>query len=144
MATGDRRDPYGAFRFHLEIDSVIVAGFSEVSGLTVETEVEERSEGGVNDQVHTFAKGTKHPRLVLKHGLTDSDALWSWHQEVVAGRIARQSGRILLFDSAGEEKWRWTFEGAFPVKWTGPDLRADSNAVAFETVELVHRGLQKG
>ena len=144
MATGDRRDPYGAFRFHLEIDSVIVAGFSEVSGLTVETEVEERSEGGVNDQVHTFAKGTKHPRLVLKHGLTDSDALWSWHQEVVAGRIARQSGRILLFDSAGEEKWRWTFEGAFPVKWTGPDLRADSNAVTFETVELVHRGLQKG
>jgi phage tail-like protein len=90
MATGDRRDPYGAFRFHLEIDSVIVAGFSEVSGLTVETEVEERSEGGVNDHVHTFAKGTKSPRLVIKHGLTDSDALWRWHQEVAAGRIRRR------------------------------------------------------
>lgn len=144
MATGDRRDPYGAFRFHLEIDSVIVAGFSEVSGLTVETEVEERPEGGVNDHVHTFAKGTKHPRLVLKHGLTDSDTLWNWHQEVVAGRITRQSGRILLFDNAGTEKWRWTFEEAYPVKWAGPDLRGDSNAVAFETVELVHRGMKKG
>jgi phage tail-like protein len=144
MATGDRRDPYGSFRFRLEIDSVIVAGFSEVSGLGVETEVEERGEGGVNDHVHSFAKGTRSPRLILKRGLTDSDALWRWHQEVVAGRIQRQSGRVLLFDSTGNEKWRWNFDGAYPVKWTGPDLRADENAVAFESVELVHRGLGKG
>ncbi len=144
MATGERRDPLGAFRFHLEIDSLIVAGFSEVSGLTVETEVEERAEGGVNDQVHSFAKGTKSPRLVLKRGLTNSDALWRWHQDVVAGRIARRAGRLLLLDTMGAEKWRWTFEGGYPVKWTGPDFRGDGNAVAFETVELVHRGIRKG
>lgn len=143
MATGDRRDPYGVFRFHLEIDSVIVAGFSEVSGLTLETEVEERPEGGVNDHVHAFAKGTKSPRLILKHGITDSDALWRWHQEVVAGRIERQDGRILLLDYKGVEKWHWAFEKAYPVKWIGPDLKADSSAVAFETVELVHRGIKK-
>ena len=144
MATGDRVDPYGAFRFHLEIDSVIVAGFQEVSGLNVETEVEERSEGGLNDQVHTLAKGSKSPRLILKRGLTYSEALWNWHQEVVAGRIKRSSGRILLFDTTGAEIWRWTFEGAYPVKWTGPDLKADSSAVAVEAVELVHRGIHKG
>lgn len=144
MATGERRDPYGAFRFHLEIDAVLVAGFAEVSGLSVETEVEERPEGGVNEQVHTFVKGTKSPRLVLKHGLTDSDALWTWHQEVVAGRIQRRDGRILLFDYAGEERWRWTFEGAYPVKWTGPDFKADTGTLAFESIELAHRGFRKG
>lgn len=144
MATGERRDPYAAFRFHLEIDAVLVAGFSEVSGISVETEVEERPEGGVNDYVHTFIKGSKHPRLTLKHGLTEADTLWRWHQEVVAGRIQRRAGRILVFDSAGAEKWRWTFEGAYPIKWTGPDLRADSSTLAFETVELVHQGIKKG
>jgi phage tail-like protein len=144
MATGDRRDPYGAFRFHLEIDAVLVAGFSEVSGISVETEVEERPEGGVNDYVHTFVKGSKHPRLMLKHGLTDSDTLWRWHQDVVAGRIQRRAGRILVFDSAGAEQWRWTFEGAYPIKWTGPELKADSSTLAFETVELVHQGIKKG
>lgn len=144
MTTGKRTDPYGAFHFHLEIDAVIVAGFSEVSGLAVETEVEERYEGGVNDHVHTFAKASKHPRLLLKRGVGDSDALWRWHQEVVNGRIQRHSGRILLFDNAGVEKWRWTFEGAYPVKWAGPDFRGEGNAVAFEQVELVHRGLKKG
>ena len=144
MATAERRDPYGAFRFRLEIDALIVAGFSDISGLAVETEVEERAEGGVNDQVHSFAKGTKSPRLVLKRGITDSTDLWSWHQDVVGGRIKRRDGRIFLFDLAGAEKWRWTFEGAYPVKWTGPDLKGDGSAVAFETVELVHRGLKKG
>jgi phage tail-like protein len=144
MATGDRRDPYGAFRFHLEIDSVIVAGFSDVSGLSVETDSEEKTEGGVNDHVHTFVKGTKHPRLVLKHGITDSDSLWSWHQDVVGGRIKRQNGRILLFDTTGQEKWRWNFQGAFPLKWIGPDLKAESASVAIESIELVHQGLTKG
>jgi phage tail-like protein len=144
MPTGDRRDPYGAFRFHLEIDSIIVAGFSDVSGLSVETDIEEKPEGGVNDYVQTFVKGTKNPRLVLKHGITDSDALWTWHQDLVAGRIRRLSGRILLFDSTGAERWRWTFDDAYPVKWIGPDLKAGTGAVAVETIELVHRGLKKG
>ncbi len=144
MPTGERRDPYGAFRFQLEIDALIVAGFSEVSGLVVETAVEDRREGGVNDRVHSIIKGTKASRLVLKHGITDSDGLWKWHQNVVDGRVERKSGRILLFDSAGAEKWRWTFDGAFPVKWTGPDLKAGTSAVAFEAVELVHDRLQKG
>lgn len=144
MATGVRNDPYGVFHFHVEIDALVVAGCTEVSGLSVETEVEERVEGGLNEHVHTFVKPSKHPRLTLKRGVTDSDVLWRWHQEVVNGRIKRRSGRILLLNNAGEEKWRWTFEEAYPVKWSGPDLRAEGNAVAFEQIELVHRGLRKG
>jgi phage tail-like protein len=144
MAIGTRHDPYGAFQFHLEVEGIIVAGFAEVSGLRVETEVESYREGGVNEYVHKFAKMTDHPPLVLKRGLTDADALWRWHQDVVAGRIQRRDGRILLFDNAGEEKWRWTFESAYPVKWIGPDFKADSSMVAFETMELVHQGFKKG
>ena len=30
---------------------------------------------------------------------------------------------------------------SFPVKWNGPDLKADGNTVAIESVELVHQGL---
>ena len=35
----------------------------------------------------------------------------------------------------------WSFKEACPVKWTGPHLRASNSAVAFESLELVHRGL---
>ncbi len=37
----------------------------------------------------------------------------------------------------------WDFKEAFPVKWTGPDLRAVSTEVAFESIELAHRGLSR-
>ena len=47
-ATGDRDDPFAAFNFLVEIDGVTTAGFSECSGLTMETDpIEYRT--GVED-----------------------------------------------------------------------------------------------
>ena len=144
MATGNKPDPYRGFRFRIEIDGITVAQFSEISGLQAETETEPYEEGGVNDYVHQLPKRTKYPHLTLKRGITDLDELWRWHQDVVRGTVKRKNGSIVLLDEAGTEKWRWNFVQAYPVKWAGPDLRADNNAVAFETVELVHNGIKKG
>jgi len=47
----------------------------------------------------------------------------------------------VLMDSAGEEKRRWNFQRAYPVKWAGPDMRATASEVAVETLELAHEGL---
>jgi phage tail-like protein len=144
MAVGDRTDPYLSFQFLVEIEGLVVGGFSEVTGLAIEVEVEEYREGGLNEYVHKLAGATRYPNnLVLKHGLSDSDTLWSWHQDVTRGNIRRKNGSILLLDSAGEEQWRWNFVDAYPVRWVGPDLRAGTAEVAIETLELVHRGLSK-
>jgi phage tail-like protein len=144
MAVGDRADPYLSLNFLVEIEGLVVGGFNEVTGLTVEVEIEEYREGGVNTYVHKLAGPARYPNnLVLKHGLTDSDILWNWHQDVASGNILRKNGSIMLLDSAGEEQWRWNFVDAYPVRWVGPDLRAGSAEVAIETLELVHRGLCK-
>jgi len=144
MSNGKRDDPYLSFKFQLEIDDIIVAGFSDVTGLQVEIETEDYREGGVNDFVRKMPKVTKYPSLVLKRGITDSDVLWKWHRDAVDGKIKRKAGRIILYDFQGEEKWRWTFEEAFPVKWSGPDFKADGSTVAVESLELVHHGIKKG
>jgi phage tail-like protein len=144
MAVGDRNDPYLSFNFLVEIEGLVVGGFSEVTGLTIEVEVEEYREGGLNAYMHKLAGPARYPsNLVLKHGLTDSDTLWAWHQDVARGTIQRKNGSIMLLNSAGEEQWRWNFTDAYPVRWVGPDLRAGSAEVAIETLELVHRGLNK-
>ncbi|MBM3235943.1 phage tail protein [Candidatus Poribacteria bacterium] len=143
MATAGRNDPYLSYRFRIEIDGIISGGFAECSGIQAETEYEEYREGGVNDYVHRLPKVTKYPNLTFKRGITDSEKLWDWYQNVVMGKIERKNGAIILLDSEGNEKWRWNFKGAYPVKWTGPDLKADSNAVAFETLELTHTGITK-
>jgi phage tail-like protein len=46
-------------------------------------------------------------------------------------------------NSAGQPQWRWNFRDAYPVRWSGPDLRAASAEVALETLELAHRGMTK-
>ena len=144
MPVAERNDPYLSFRFLVEIQGLIVGGFSEVSGLQAETEIEPITEGGVNDYVHKLPKITKYPNITLKRGITDSDALWNWHQDVVKGIIKRKSGFIILLDCEGNEKWRWSFERAYPVQWTGPELSADGNTVAVESIELAHNGIKKG
>ena len=140
---GVRADPYQAFNFLVEIEGVLAGGFSECSGLQVETEFTDYREGGLNDYVHRFAGPTKYPPLVLKHGLTQIDGLWAWHQDVVQQKITRHNGTIYLLDKKRVPVMWWDFKEALPVKWSGPDLRADSGNVAIESVELTHRGLSR-
>ena len=142
MPVGERKDPYLSFRFLVEIQGLIVGGFSEVSGLQAETEFEEIREGGVNDYVHKLPKITKYPNITLKSGITDSDVLWEWHQDVVNGKFERKTVFIILKDSGGKEKCLWYLIDAYPVKWIGPDLKADSSTVAVETLELAHNGIR--
>jgi phage tail-like protein len=140
---GVRADPYQVFNFLVEIKDILVGGFSECSGLQVETEFFDYREGGQNEFVHRFAGPTKYPPLVLKHGLTQISGLWDWHQDVIQGKIERKNGTIYLLDKQRIPVMWWDFKEAFPVKWTGPELRASSGEVAFESVELTHRGLSR-
>lgn len=139
-----RTDPYLSFRFKIEVQNLVVAGFNEITGLGFETEVETFREGGWNLCERQLPGPTKHPsRLSLKRGVGDVDPLWWWYEEILSGRIERRNISILLLDSAGNEKRRWNFLGACPVKWVGPDMKASTAEVGFETVELVHRGYFK-
>ncbi len=141
---GIRNDPYVRFNFLVEIEGLLVGGFTEVTGLQIETEVQDYREGGLNEYIHKLAGPTRYPsNLILKHGLTDIETLWSWHQDVTQGTIKRRNGTIYLLDNRRLPAMWWDFMEAYPVKWTGPELRADSNTVAVETVELVHKGISK-
>ncbi|MCP5007175.1 MAG: phage tail protein [Planctomycetes bacterium] len=141
MGTGTRQDPYMGFSFQLAIEGITEGGFTEVTGLEATTQVEEVKEGGVNDYVHKLAKETTYGNLTLKRGLADSEALWKWHRNVVAGKIERKIIHIfMLKDYLDETAHQWSFKDAFPVKWSGPSFNAGSNTVAFESIEIAHHG----
>jgi len=138
-----RVDPYQAANFVIEIEGLLAGGFSDCSGLQIEIEMHEYREGGQNEFVHRFAGATKHPLLVLKHGLSPIDGLWGWLQDVAAGNIRRRNGTIYLLNNRQAPIMTWHFREALPLRWSGPDLRASSAAVAFESVELAHRGITR-
>jgi phage tail-like protein len=142
MALDKRRDPYLGFNFLVEIEGLVAGGFREVTGLQAEVEVCDYREGGRNGYIHRLAGPARYPaNLVLKHGMTDDRSLWQWHLDVRRGIIQRRNVSIIMLDSSRSAVQQWHLERAYPVRWVGPDLRADANEVAMESLEFAHCGL---
>lgn len=133
--------PYLTFNFAVEIEGLLVGGFTEVSGLESQIEVEEYREGGVNDFVHKLPGKTTYANLVLRHGLTGLSTLWDWYKQTTEGAIRRRNGTIVLLSASQVPVMWWDFRNALPVRWTGPTFDAASDEVGVEELELVHEGL---
>ncbi|HEX8140083.1 MAG TPA: phage tail protein [Pyrinomonadaceae bacterium] len=143
-------DPFGNYRFRLEISNIGVAGFAECSGLNMETKVFEYKEGGNNSTTLKFPESTTFANVTLKRGVTTSTELMDWQFDVANGafsvnkRSNKNNIAIILMNEKGDDVRRWNLIRAFPVKWVGPDLKANPGETAIETLELAHEGIQKG
>jgi len=136
-------EPFVTFNFAVEIEGLMVGGFTEVNGLESQIEMESYREGGVNDFVHQLPGSVNHSNLVLRHGLTAISTLWNWYDNTVRGIIQRKNGTIMLLDRRQIPVMWWNFHNALPLRWTGPVFNASSDEVGFESLELAHQGLTK-
>ncbi len=134
--TGKRDDPYTAHNFVVQIDGLSVAGFSEVSGLSTETDIIEYRNGNEDITVRKLPGLKKFTNISLKRGMTKSNDLWKWRQSVMQGKTERKSGTIILQDEARKPALKWQFKEGWPSKWEGPSLNAKNNEVSIETLEI--------
>lgn len=132
------------YRFYVSLDNIPQAVFTEVSGLQLETVVQDYEEGGTNYFVHRMPGRTKVSNLVLKRGMTKSNAFYKWYIDFMTGKVKRQNISVVMYNTKGEELMRWNFLGAYPVKWSGPQFSADGKSIAIETLELAHNGMDVG
>ena len=168
-ASGLRFDPAPTYLFYVELSGVIVALFTECSGLSVKRETEKVTEGGVNDYVHRLPGRITQSNISLKRGLSVSRALWDWFQQgrydfdvkrvnfsIIQGApghnlvtaIAGAAGMGMdnpafasLSKGFGKVK-HWDIENAYPVKWEITDLKVSTgNSVVIETLEVAHHGI---
>lgn len=137
---------YGA-TFLFEVDGKEIGRFMEVGGLQVDIEVEDIQEGGQNGYSHKLPGRMSWPNLTLKRGITQNDSLLAWLNkssgEGFAGnsnKLERTSAAITLLSANGKRLRSWNFDGAFPVKWTGPSFAAGSSEMAVEEIEIAHHG----
>lgn len=139
--SGSRTDPATAFRFTVRFDAFPPGGFTDCTGLTMETEVLDYREGGVNTHVWKFATRSKQSNITLKRGIVNR-ALWDWHQQIRLGVMLFRNGSVIVHDPSGtNDLIEFQILLAFPIKWVGPDLSAAGNTIAVEAVEFAHQGL---
>jgi phage tail-like protein len=145
MADDTRTDPYSQFNFLVEIDGVGTFGFSEVSGLTADTNITDyREDSEVSDERSTTRELPgliKYNNIVLKRGLTRDLSAYNWRLLVIEGKTSRASGSITLLDEARNPVLRWNFQQGWPAKWEGPALNDKTNDIAIESLEIAHEGL---
>jgi phage tail-like protein len=139
-----RQDPRPTCRFYVQVDGVSGAVFSEVSGLGMEVTVEDVEEGGNNDFVHKLPGRCKVGNVTLKRGLTNSKDFLQWVYSMASGKIEPKQVTVTMYEVSGKKAMTWTFNKAFPVKWSGPNFKADDTSAAIESIELAHDGFVIG
>jgi phage tail-like protein len=138
-----RRSAGLSFRFYVEVSGIVAAEFMECSGLSMEREVKEYSEGGVNDFVYKMAGRTKWSNITLRRGITYSRDLWDWYRHgLYDGKIKRINISIILGNAELKKVKQWDVFDAYPVKWSGADLSTSTLQVALESIEIAHHGMQ--
>lgn len=130
------KDPLKNFRFLVEIDGIVQAGFADCSGFGSSVEVIEYREGGDVASVLKLPGKVSYSDITLKWGVTTSSELYDWHKSAIKGEVKRKNGSIILLDDVGEEKVRWNFFESWPSKWDGPDFNAKGNDVAIDTLTV--------
>jgi phage tail-like protein len=127
-------------RFYVQIEGMSQAVFTEASGLAMEMTVEDVEEGGNNDFVHKMPGRCKVGNLTLKRGMATSNEFLIWSRDIAHGKMNTRNVSVVLYNVDGTQFMRWEFKNAFPVKWSGPQFKADDKASAIETLELAHDG----
>ena len=118
---------------------VKVGYFTQVQGLSAQVDVMEYPEGGRNNYVHKLPTRIKHTNLTLKKGLTTQGGMLEWLVKTVVNAEPSEM-TLTLCDYEGKPIRIWSFAGAYPVKWTGPDANAGGNEMMTETLEIAHLG----
>lgn len=142
--SAQRAEAHAAFRFAVQIDGITEAVFTECTLPTLQVEIHEQKEGGLNDGVHLIPGRIKAGKITLKRGITSSSDLLKWYVDVAQGKIdaSKRKVSVIMYDSTSEELLRWNFQEAFPSKWSGPSFVSGRSAVAIETLELSYQSLE--
>jgi phage tail-like protein len=129
------------FRVEFQGLNVTLGYFTQVTGMSSQTDVLEYAEGGQNTFVHRLPTRIKQGNITLKRGVISSETtLVDWYQKVVA-QVQPVTLVVTLLDTEDKPVRVWNFANAYPVKWTGGDLNAGGTEMMTESLEVAHSGM---
>jgi phage tail-like protein len=149
-----RFDPYKNFKFRVKWDGRYVAGISKVSGLKRTTEVVEHREGGDPSTSRKSPGRTKFEAITLERGVTHDQEFEKWANKIwnlgsglgaeVSLKDFRKDLIVELFNEAGQLAIAYRIYRAWVSEYQAlPDLDANANAVAIQTLKLENEGWER-
>ena len=147
----ERFDPYKNFKFRVKWDGRYVAGISKVGSLKRSTEVVEHREGGDPSMSRKSPGRTKYEPITLERGVTHDTEFEKWANKVwnfgsgLGAEVSRRDFRkdliIDVYNEAGQLAIAYKVFRCWVSDFQAlPDLDANANAVAIQTLKLENEG----
>lgn len=142
-----RLDPYRNFKFRVKWDGRYVAGISKMSGLKRTTQVVEHREGSDPVSIGKSPGLTKYEPVTLERGLTHDLDFEKWANKVWnfdPGKPLKDFRKDIILEvlnETGQVVLRYKVYRCWVSEYQAlPDLDANANAVAIETIKIENEG----
>jgi phage tail-like protein len=150
----ERFDPYKNFKFRVIWDGRYVAGISKVGALKRSTEVVEHREGGDPSTSRKSPGRSKYEPITLERGVTHDTEFEKWANKVwnygsglgseVSLADFRKEITIEVYNEAGQLALAYKVYRCWVSEYQAvPDLDANANAVAIQTLKLENEGWER-
>jgi phage tail-like protein len=150
----NRFDPYKNFKFRVRWDGRYVAGVSKVSALKRSTELVEHREGGNPSTSNKSPGRTKYEAITLERGVTHDTEFEKWANKVwnfgsglgseTSLKDFRKDITIDVYNEAGQLVLAYNVFRCWVSEYQAlPDLDANANAVAIQTIKLENEGWER-
>ena len=138
-------DPPVGFRFLVTIDGVPSGIFTECDLPSFEINTDQEiQEGGRAGYTIQLPGPLKPGRLSLKRGLVLADTVLDWYFKIIQWSFHKDE----LYKNVTVTLYKGSTPGltigfikAYPVKWQGPSLKADTTAVAVEQIDFIYESM---
>lgn len=149
-----RFDPYKNFKFRVKWDGRYVAGVSKVSSFKRTTEVVKHREGGDPSTSRKSPGRTEYEPITLERGVTHDTEFEKWANKVwnygsglgAETSLAdfRKDITVELYNEAGQLAISYRLYRCWVSEFQAlPDLDANANAVAIQTLKLENEGWER-
>ena len=149
-----RFDPYKNFKFRIRWDGKFVAGVSKVGALKRSTEVVEHRDGGDPSTSRKSPGRTKYEAITLERGVTHDLEFEAWANKVwhvgaglgaeVSLKDFRKDLILEVYNEAGQLAIAYKIFRCWVSEFQAlPDLDANANAVAIQTLKLENEGWER-
>jgi len=150
----ERFDPYKNFKFRIKWDGQYVAGVSKISALKRTTEMIEHREGGDPSTTRKSPGRTKYEAITLERGVTHDTEFEKWASKVwnfgsglgaeVSLKDFRKDIIIDFYNEAGQLAISYKVFRCWVSEYQAlPELDANANAVAIQTMKLENEGWER-
>lgn len=150
----DRFDPYKNFKFRVKWDGRYVAGVSKVSALKRTTEVVTHRVGGDPSTSRKSPGRTEFDAVTLERGVTHDTEFEKWANKVwnfgsglgseVSLKDFRKDIILEVYNEAGQLAIAYKIFRCWVSEYQAlPDLDANANEVAIQTIKLENEGIER-